>query len=91
MAAEIGVIASIITVTALAINSSKELYATIDAYKNADNTLKEFGDEVHTVQLVLETLKTNLNETPEGKVSGNLEKCLRDFEPTMKSVSKLCD
>jgi hypothetical protein len=92
MAAEIGVVASIITVVGVAITSSKKLYETVVSYKSADNDLKEFSDEVHTIQLILKALEASrLKETPESSTSGNLQKCLRDFKPTMESFSQLCD
>jgi hypothetical protein len=91
MAAEIGVVASVITVVGVAITSSKKLYETIVCYKSADNDLKEFSDEVHTIQLILEALEASLKGTPESSTSANLQKCLRDFKPTMESLSQLCD
>ncbi|CAN9242341.1 unnamed protein product [Alternaria alternata] len=91
MAAEIGVVASITTVVGVAITSSKKLYETIVSYKSADNDLKELSDEVHTIRSILEALEASLKRTPESSTSGNLQKCLRDFKPTMESLSQLCD
>ncbi|KAH8621840.1 hypothetical protein IG631_23462 [Alternaria alternata] len=91
MAAEIGVVASIITVVGVAITSSKKLYETVVSYKSADNDLKEFSDEVQTIQLILEALEASLKGTSESNTSGNLKKCLIDFKPTMESLSQLCD
>jgi hypothetical protein len=91
MAAEIGVVASIITVVGVAVTSSKKLYETVVSYKSADNDLKEFSNEVHTIQLILEALEVSLKEIPESSTSANLQECLRDFKPTMESLSQLCD
>lgn len=91
MAAEtIGVIASIITVAGVAIKSTKELYETIEASIHANKDVKSFGTEVNTVQKILTTLEATLQRTSEDSTSGSLQQCLRDFEPTMRGLSKLC-
>ncbi|CAN9247914.1 unnamed protein product [Alternaria alternata] len=77
MTAEIGVVASIITVVGVAITSSKKLYETIGSYKSAGNDLEELSDEVHTIQLILEALEASLKETPE---SNTLSQLCKEFE-----------
>ncbi|OAL43206.1 hypothetical protein IQ07DRAFT_685786 [Pyrenochaeta sp. DS3sAY3a] len=92
MAAEaFGLIASILTVAGAAIDSSKKLYEAIQDFKNADKDLKEFGTEVNTVKKLLESLETALKKTTDNSTSESLRQCLRDFEPTMDGLSKLCD
>jgi hypothetical protein len=84
-------VATVITIAGLALQSSRELYELIKTYQDAHKTRDDILAEISAVQNLLTTLETALQDTKDAGLSEKLKCCLQDFETTMGAFCALCD
>jgi recombinational DNA repair ATPase RecF len=84
-------VATIITIAGLAIQSSKELYELIKTYQDAHKTRSSILAEIQAVQNLLTSLETALQDTRNAGLSEKLRCCLQDFGTMMEAFCALCE
>ncbi|KAH8595153.1 hypothetical protein B0O99DRAFT_464348, partial [Bisporella sp. PMI_857] len=90
MADPVGLAASVITIAALAYDSSKKLFELINAFQDISPALSDLCVDLETVQRLLQSLEDALKGTNDAILSDGLKKCLEDLKPSMEACSKAC-
>lgn len=87
----LSITAGVIAVVTLAYDSGKTLYEFINGILEAPKALKDMNGDLAAIQKVLNSLKVELEGTPDATLSAGLKKFLNDIKPSLEGCTEACD
>ena len=91
MADGISLAASIIALASFAYKSTTSLYGLLVELRDAPKTLQFLNDDVCTVQYLLKSLQTVMEDSSDDDFSDGIATCLGESKPILTECGRACD